>query len=428
MTASFPEKGRPWASVDADIEHFKTLDTCHRPQNRITTGIHKGSDEIARIAQAGFNHYFHANALLADIEEGMGRMQTDVLQWTVDLLNGGPEGRASMMVGGSESIFCAVHAAREWARENRPQACEPYEIVMPRTGHAAFDKAAHYQGMTVKRVPAGPDFRADVEALESAVSDNTIMVLGSAPCWGFGLVDDIPGIGGIAERHGLWMHVDCCVGGFLLPFLERLGVEMPPFDFRVPAVCSISADLHKHGYTAKPASTVSFRSEWHQAFNSVGVAINDWQSGMYKSHGVVGSRPAGAISSAWAVMSTLGMEGYLEIARQSLDVKGNLVRGIESLADYKVLANEALLIPFRSETLDMMRVLGGLVERGYFPWGTIDPVYIHPSAEGISTEAVGEFLSDLDEVTAGVIDGTITAEAMAAYVARKGKPPEAGPD
>ncbi len=168
-------------------------------------------------------------------------MQNDVLGWTVDLLNGGPDGTAGMMVGGSESIFCAVHAAREWARATKPEISEPYEIVMPRTAHAAFDKAAHYQGLKVKRIPAGADFRADVVAMDAAVTPNTIMILGSAPCWGFGLVDDIPAIGEVAERHGLWMHVDCCVGGFLLPFLEELGVDMPAFDFRVPAVCSISA-------------------------------------------------------------------------------------------------------------------------------------------------------------------------------------------
>jgi sphinganine-1-phosphate aldolase len=201
-------------------------------------------------------------------------------------------------------------------------------------------------------------------------------------------------------------------------------VEIPPFDFRVPDVCSISADLHKHGYTAKPASTVSFRSQWHKDFNHVGVGIDNWQSGMYKSHGLIGSRPAGAISSAWAVMSTLGRQGYLDIARRSLDVKDRMINGIEAVEDFKVLRNESLLVPFRSETLDMSRVFGGFVERGYFPWGTFEPMYAHPSAEDLPDAIVAQFLTDLRDIADGVLDGSITEEALAAYISRKGKPPE----
>jgi glutamate/tyrosine decarboxylase-like PLP-dependent enzyme len=346
----------------------------------------------------------------------MGRMQAEVLAWTVDLLNGGSDGRANMTSGGSESIFCAVHAAREWAKQQLPEAKPPYQIVMPRTGHAAFDKAAHYQGLEVVRVPAGPDLRADVEALEAAVKPNTVMVVGSAPCWGFGLMDPIPEIGALAERHGLWMHVDGCVGGFLLPFLERLGQGIPSFDFRVPAVCSISADLHKHGYAAKPASTVVYRSQELQDCHYVGVAIDDWQSGMYRTHGVVGSRPGSAVAAAWAVMSVLGEDGYLDLTRRALEAKARLVGGIEAIEDFRVLQNESLLVPFRSETLDMLNVLGGLVERGYFPWGTFEPIYVHPSAEPVDDLVIESFLKDLSEVGAGVREGTVTAEALATYI------------
>lgn len=413
----FPGKGRAWSEVEADLDEFRAADVHSSPTNRLMTGIHSGDDTIHDICRRAFDKYFHTNAVLAEMEPGLGRMQAEVLAWTVDLLNGGAEGRANMTSGGSESIFCAVHAAREWAKKNRPDAKPPYRIVMPRTGHAAFDKAAHYQGLEIVRVPVGSDLRADVPALEAAVTPDTIMVVGSAPCWGFGLMDPIPEIGALAERHGLWMHVDGCVGGFLLPFLERLGHEIPNFDFRVPAVRSISADLHKHGYAAKPASTVSYRSEVLQEFHYVGVAIDDWQSGMYKTHGVVGSRPGSAVAAAWAVMSVLGEDGYLELTRRAVGSKDLMVSGIEAIEDFRVLRNESLLVPFRSETLEMLNVFGGLVERGYFPWGTFEPIYVHPSAEPVDDAVVESFLRDLRQVGAGVREGTVTAEALATYIA-----------
>jgi sphinganine-1-phosphate aldolase len=414
---SFPQVGRSWQAVEADIDQLSASDAFLNPKNRLMAAIHKGDEVIYRVSQAAYNKVFHVNAFVFDMGEKvtLGKMQSDVLQWTVSLLNGGADARASMMVGGSESIFCALHAAREWAKANRPKANAPYEIILPWSAHPAFDKAAHYLCMKTVRVPLGSDLRADVPALSAAITPNTVMVVGSAPSWGFGLVDPIADIGKIAEQHGLWMHVDACVGGFLLPFIEEVGIDVPVFDFRVPAVCSISADLHKHGYSAKPASTISFRSEQLRQYNYIGVAIEDWQSGLYLTHGVIGSRPAGAVASAWAVISTLGAEGYMDITRRALVVKQRLIDGIESIEDFKVLRNHTLFVPFRSETLDMMKVFGGLVECGYIPWGTTSPMYVHPSAEAVDDTVVDSLLNDIRTIGEGVRNGIFTADAMASY-------------
>ena len=412
----FPKTTRTWSEVESDLDDFKNQDLFSRPNNRLMVGIHKGDDAVHEVCRRAYNKYFHTNGVLAEMEQGLGQMQSDVLGWTVDLLNGGPEGCANMMTGGSESIFCAVHAAREWARVNLPAAKEPYEIVMPATAHAAFDKAAHYLGLKLTRVPTGADFRADVDAIEEAVTANTIMMVASAPCWGFGRVDPVPELASVAERHGLWLHVDCCVGGFLLPFMERLGIPLPVFDFRLEAVYSISADLHKHGYAAKPASTVSYRSKELQTYHYTGVAISDWQSGLYLSHGVVGSRPGSAVATAWAVMSYLGEEGYVDLTRRLFAVKERMVAGIEEIEDFRVLQNESLLVPFRSETLSMLNVFGGLVERGYFPWGTFEPMYVHPSAEIVENCVIEQFLHDLAEIGSGVRTGAISAEGIATYI------------
>ncbi|MEL7029511.1 MAG: aminotransferase class V-fold PLP-dependent enzyme, partial [Pseudomonadota bacterium] len=276
--APFPAAGRSWDAIESDLDRFRSLDAFANPKNRLMISIHSGDADTHEVCKAAYMKFFHTNALLADMEpSALGRMQSDVLNWTAELLNGAPDARAAMMTGGTEAIFCAMHAAREWARVNRPDAKEPYDIVAPWSIHATFSKGAHYLGMNVIRTPLGDDYTGDIAALEEAITPNTIMVAGSAPSWGIGRVDDIAGLGQVAERRDLWLHVDACVGGFLLPFLSKCGLDIPVWDFRVPAVKSISADLHKHGYAAKPASTVTFRSEDLLTYHMTGVAIDDWQ-------------------------------------------------------------------------------------------------------------------------------------------------------
>ncbi|MCL6285836.1 aminotransferase class V-fold PLP-dependent enzyme [Ruegeria sp. 2012CJ41-6] len=413
----FPKQGRPWSEVKSDIATLRDDGIALSTRNQLMNGINLGEGKLHNIVQEAYNMYFHGNGVSAGMDPLFAQMQSDLLAWAVDLLNGGTEGLGHFTGGGSESIFLAIHAAREWARDNLPNAKEPYEIVMPRTGHAAFDKAAHYQGLKIVRIPAREDFRADVDAMNDAVTANTIMIVGSAPNWGFGRIDPIGDLASVAERHGLWMHVDCCVGGYLLPFLERLGEDIPPFDFRHEAVCSISADLHKHAYAAKPASTVMYRSKDYQKYHHVGVKISDWQCPPYVTEGTSGSRPAAAVVAAWAAFSVMGEDGYVDLNRRCLEVKKRLVDGIEAIEDFKVLPNQSLLVPFRSETLNMLNIYGGLVERGYFPWGTFDPMYVHPSAEMVDPEIVDRFLEELAEIGKGVREGTITAAALAAYAA-----------
>ncbi len=413
----FPTSGRSWTEIERELDELRALDSFAQPRNRIMTGIHRGSAETHEVCKAAYMKFFHSNGILADMEPGgLGRMQSEVLQWTADLLNGGPDAKAAMMTGGTESIFCAMHAAREWARETRPDIKEPYEIVAPWSIHATFSKGAHYLGMRVVRTPLGPDLRADLSAMEAAVSANTVMLAGSAPSWGFGLVDPIEEIAAIARKRDLWMHVDACVGGFLLPFMERCGERIPAWDFRVAGVKSISADLHKHGYAAKPASTVVFRNDALHDFNHRGVMIDDWQSGAYVCHGFVGSRPGSAIAAAWSVMSFLGEEGYTRLTQDLIRTRNDMIRRIEQIDDFRVLRNQSLMMPFRSESLDMLKVLGGLVDRGYFPWGTLQPTYVHPSAEPVEASIVDQFIEDLTEVAKGVRSGVITSEALAAYI------------
>ncbi len=413
----FPKKGIGWDEIRDKLLEFRSKDIGSDDfLNRLTTGCHMGDDAIHKVCRDAWNMGFHLNGFLADLEPGMQELQQEILDMALEILNGGKEGRANLTVGGTESIFCALHAAREWARDNLPNAKEPYEVVVPWTAHAAFSKGSHYLGMKIKRVPVLNNYRADIEAMEKAIGPNTIFMVGSAPCWGIGRIDPIPELAEVAQRHGIWMHTDACVGGYLLPWLERIGCyDIPPFDFRVPGVCSISADLHKHGYAAKPCSTVLYRSEKLQDYHWVIVGDDDWQSGYYRTQSLVGSRPGAALYAAWAVLKNLGEDGYIDITRRALEVKNRLLKEISAMGDFECLENECLMVTFGSSTLNMLNVFAGMVQKGYVPFGTHKPPLVHLQAEPCDDAVVDRFISDLKDIVKGVKDGTIKDETTAKY-------------
>ncbi len=407
----FPRHGQQWDTVRSRLSELRDLDVSP-DLGRLNIYCHKGTEDLAAIREEAGRIFAHSNAFIAKYLDGSGRMEAEVLQMAVEILNGGPYARAFITTGGTESIFCAIHAAREWSRVERPVEGRP-EVVMPYSGHAAFDKACHYLDLRIVRVPVGADYRADVAAMEAAITPNTIAIVGSAPCWPYGTIDPIPEIAALAVKHNLWMHIDACVGGYLNPWLERLGHLEPGFDFRVPGVRSMSADLHKHGYAAKPCSTVVFASRQLEKFHFV--PVDNWPEGEYKTSGFVGSRPTSSVATAWAVMNVLGEDGYVELTRRCLEVKAELVAGIEKIADFRCIQTDGTMIFFRSETLDMATVIGGMVDRGYFPFGVFNPIMLQLIAEPVPQELIDSYLGDLAAVAEGVQDGSITSTALARY-------------
>jgi glutamate/tyrosine decarboxylase-like PLP-dependent enzyme len=303
------------------------------------------------------------NRILAQVEGMVG-----------DIIGVPDSGFVSLTNGGTESISLAVKTARDWARAERPEVKKP-RIVVPYSAHPAFNKAAHFFGLDVTRVPLTADWRVDVAALEAAVNDDAILIVGSTPCWPHGRVDPIPEIAELAEKHGLWLHVDACVGGFLLPFYEQIGQKLPIWDFRLPGVRSMSADLHKFGFTPPGMSSVSFRDESmrkHLVFE-----FSDWPTGPYATESLLGTRAARNAAAAWATMRQLGREGYLELARSVRDTTERFVAGISGINDLTVLSEEAGLLVITSTSLDIFAVSSALREHG-FPHGVIrEPPGLH---------------------------------------------------
>jgi glutamate/tyrosine decarboxylase-like PLP-dependent enzyme len=288
----------------------------------------------------------------------------------------------------------AVKAARDYARAKKPNITQP-ELLMPLSAHPAFNKAAHYLGL--KTVIVHTDKKtlaADVEAISRAITDNTIMMIGSAPSYPHGIVDPIAELAQVAAKKDIWMHVDACVGGLVLPFVEKLGYPIPVFDFRIPGVCSMSADIHKYGFTPKGASVVLYRNpelRQHQIF-----AYADWPGGVYATPNVSGSRPGGPIASAWATLKYLGTEGYMKLHKKSMDATKRMIQGIQAMPELYVLGEPlSTVFAIGSDKLNVFALGEKMKEFRWYIDSQHLPPCLHMTISPIHATIVKPFLKDL---------------------------------
>ncbi|MBE7520127.1 MAG: aspartate aminotransferase family protein [Thermoflexaceae bacterium] len=405
MTMELPGQGRRWEELREEMEAMRSRDLDWR-HGRHGAYVWYADDGLEHVLREAFGMFMVENGLGLWAFPSIGRMEREVLAMVQGLLSGDDQTASVFTSGGTESIFVAMYAAREWARAARPGVTAP-EIVAAQSAHPALSKAAHLLGMRVKRVPVGPDYRADAVAMESAVGPDTVALYASAPSYSLGLIDPVEAVGAVAARHGLWLHVDACVGGILAPFVRGLGRPVPAFDFAVPGVTSISADLHKSGYAAKPASTINFRTREHREFARY--SMDDWPSGTYSSLTFTGTRPGGAIAAAWAAMQYLGRDGYERIAAASMRARDAIARGVAAIPGVRVFGEPELwAFAFGAEGVDMHQVAGLMGKRGWMCGPTTDPRGIHvmctPVHEGIADEylaAIAECMAEARTAGAG---------------------------
>ena len=372
----------------------------------------EGSPEVQELGRRAFEMFFGSNAIFSSMVGSLARLEDYLLAMSVEILKGGSSGRANITSGGSESIYSALHAMRERARATHPHITKP-ELIVPYSAHAAFSRGAHYLDLRLVRTALGPDHKADPAMLENAISPNTIGIAASAPCWPFGLFDPIAKIGKIAEEKGLWFHVDACVGGFLAPFVRKAGHDVPDFDFSVPGVSSISADLHKYGYAPKPCSMILWRSEAEQMHHYC--AADDWPSGRYLTQSMLGSRPAAATAAAWAVMHHLGEDGYVAIARDLMETKQMLSDGIAGIYGLQPWDSELSLMVVESQGLEIDALIGGMANRGWALLANSDPPLLHLTVEPASDDVVALFLTDLRDVVECGTAGTAARSQTTTY-------------
>ena len=411
----FPEAGLGIDALRAKMDALAADDRRWDDPRNLKASYWAGEDVVA-VAREAYDRHIGDNVIYgASMFPSLLRYEAEVTAMALDMLDA-PEGAGGgITTGGTESILMAVRTARDWARQHRARATQP-EILLPETAHPAFEKAAHLTGLAVRRMTTSPGYRADVRAMVEAVNENTIMLVGSAPPYPYALVDPIAEIAALASRHGLWMHVDACVGGFVLPFLRELGAPVPPFDFSVPGVMSISADLHKFGYSGRGASLLLLRdkaNERYQRFSS-----GAWPSGTYSTLNFGGSRNGGAIASSWAVMRYLGRAGYRERAAGILETKRKLAAGLAAGGRLKLLGEpEGAHVSVVSDALDMVAVAEGMEARGWMfgrlqrPPGLV--LILTPRHSGIVENLLADFAAVAAEVVAGK---RVAAGGAAVYV------------
>eukprot|EP00741_Cyanophora_paradoxa_P004687 tig00000823_g4549.t1 len=356
--------------------------------------VYHGSEELKSLLDAAHCMFSTANPLHPDVFPGVRRFESECVRMAVTLLNGDEEACGIMTASGTESILLAIKAARDWARETK--GITKPEIVAPVSAHAAVDKAGHYLGIRVIKVPVGKDYRADLRAMRRAITRNTILVYASAPGFPHGVIDNVEAIGAMAKRAGCCLHVDCCLGGFLLPFARKLGYPVPPFDYLVPGVTSISADTHKYGFAQKGTSVLSFRTRELRRF--VYYSVTDWPGGLYATAGVPGSRPGGPIATVWAAMVHLGEKGYMEVADKIMKTMQAIVKGIGEIEGLRLVGNpDACVVAFTSDTLDIFAINDVLSKRGWHLNALHKPACLHVCVTLPTTLSYQRLLSDLRE-------------------------------
>lgn len=389
---TLPKTGRSREAVLAAMATSRQDDVAWQDGQVFSLVFHAGH-EAAQLLKDAYALFFSENGLNPTAFPSLRRFESDVIAMSASLMgsDGGVVG--NMTSGGTESILMAMLTAREWARAHRPNIVIP-EVVVPSSAHPAFYKAAHYFDIEVVPVQVAADLRADVNAMAAAITPSTIMLVGSAPSYPHGVVDPIRDIAALAAGHGLLCHVDACVGGFMLPFVARAGYPVPDWDFRVPGVTSISADLHKYGYAAKGASVILYRTRKlrrHQLF-----AVTDWSGGIYASPTMGGTRPGGAIAAAWAIMHYLGEDGYTEIAGNVMAAVTRLKAGISAIDGVHVMGDPPLsLLALGSDTLDIYELGDEMGQRGWHLDRQQFPPTLHMTVNHAHIAQVDRFLDDL---------------------------------
>jgi len=410
---AFPENGREAETLLTEMSARTGMDIDWR-NGRTPLFVFKGSESAAEIGKAAFMRFFHENALGGKRAfHSIGGMEGEVIQMGLDLFRAPEGGDGHMTTGGSESIFMAVKSARDAHRAKHPGRAA-LNMVVPESTHPAFDKAAQSMEIEVRRQPLGNSFRADPARLAEAVDRNTMLLVASAPCFPFGVIDPVSEISDLALAHGIWLHVDACVGGYLIPFARANGEELPEFDFSLSGVRSISADLHKYGFCPKPASTVFFRNAEDMARSAFDLDV--WANGRFVTHTIAGTRPGGAVAAAWAVLNHLGHDGYRAIAADLLTMSRAWQRDIEALEGFHIYGKPDLtLIGFGADGLDIFAAADRMAEQGWLPGRLQNPRGMHLMLSMYHEPAREDYVRDLAAAAAHVRNAGGESSAKAEY-------------
>uniref|UniRef100_A0A8B9LXY0 sphinganine-1-phosphate aldolase n=1 Tax=Astyanax mexicanus TaxID=7994 RepID=A0A8B9LXY0_ASTMX len=359
-TKLLPAQGLTQKQVLDSIRQYQTL--MQWTKGKVSGAVYWGDEKLTELLVKVYGEFAWSNPLHPDIFPGVRKMEAEVVRMACTLFNGGPESCGTVTSGGTESILMACKAYRDMAYE---RGIKHPEIIAPISVHAAFDKAAHYFGMKLIHIPLEKKtMKVDVKAMKRAISKNTAMLVCSAPQFPHGIVDPIVEVGKLAERYNIPFHVDACLGGFLIVFMEKAGFKLEPFDFRVKGVTSISADTHKYGYAPKGSSVVLYSDKKYRHYQFF--VAPDWQGGIYASPSMAGSRPGGIIAACWATMMHMGENGYVDATRKVVQTTRTIAAGLRKIEGIFVFGNpEVSVVAIGSDDFDVFRLSNALTSKGW---------------------------------------------------------------
>ncbi len=391
---TFPEKASSKEELLEEVKQRKRKDIDWRKGRAFCLVYYPGEEREEKI-KAIYDQFYTENALNPTATPSLAEIEAETVSMCADLFHGDENTRGNITTGGTESILLAIKTARDWARKNRPQVKKP-NVVLPESVHPAFMKAFHYFDVDFTVTQTGADGKADVKALREAVNKDTIMLVASAPSYPYGVMDPISEIAVIAREKNLLFHVDACIGGFMLPFIKELGYAIPSFDFEVDGVTSISADIHKYGYSSKGASVILYKEAALRKFQFS--LYTKWHGGIYGSPTMMGTRAGSCIAGAWAALKGIGREGYLEMAEATMKATRAIQSGIETIDGLEIVGKPDMsLIAFTSNKLDIYALADELNKRGWHFERQQLPPTLHLTVNYIHRNITDEFINDLRE-------------------------------
>jgi glutamate/tyrosine decarboxylase-like PLP-dependent enzyme len=378
-TSSIPPAGIERAEILKKMKKLYMREVSKWKDGFVSGAVYHGDESHIDFLNKVYALNSQSNPLHSDVWPSTVQYEAEIISMTANML--GAESADSpgdsvcgvVCSGGTEGIMLAMKTYRDRAREEK--GIRNPEMVIPVTAHVAFDKAAQYFNIKMRKIPVGSDYRADLKAAEKAVNRNTVVVVGSAPCFPYGVIDPIEELSEIARKKGVGFHCDACLGGFILPWAEKLGYPVPPFDFRLPGVTSISADTHKYGYAPKGTSVILYRNRdlrHYQFFKAT-----DWPGGLYFSPTFAGSRPGALSAGCWSAMVSIGEKGYMDAASRILKTAEKIKKGISGIPGLKIMGDSFFDIAFTSEEIDIYRVMDYMSGKGWSLNGLHMPPAIH---------------------------------------------------
>jgi len=399
-----PEVGLARDDILEQMAELKAREESRWKDGFVSGAVYHGDDDHTGFLSKVYAVNSQSNPLHSDIWPSIAKYEAEVVSMTAALLGAEEAGECSapedricgaVSSGGTESILLAVKAYRDRARDL--QGITRPEMIVPSTVHAAFDKASQYFNVKMVRVPVGADLGADAAEMKKAITKNTVLIVGSAPNFPHGIVDPIAELSELARARGVGFHTDACLGGFILPFARKLGYDVPPFDFRLPGVTSMSADTHKYGYAAKGTSVVLYRGLELRRYQYY--TVSDWPGGLYFSPTFAGSRSGALSAMCWAAMLSVGERGYMEAGAKVLETATAVKEAVRATRELYVLGDPLFCVAFSSDSLDVYKVMDFMTKRNWNLNGLLDPPAVHICVTLRHTQpgVVDKFARDLNE-------------------------------